>query len=102
MIYLCVSTVDAASAPGLARQLVEEQLAACVNILPSCRSIYRWDHEIHDESECVLLIKAAPRTLGGFEERFRQLHPYDCPELLMIPIEDGLKEYMTWVTEMTR
>lgn len=102
MVYLCISTIDAASAPQLARQLVEEGLAACVNIIPGARSIYRWEGKLCDETESVLFIKTAPRTLGGFEERFRDLHPYDCPELLVIPIEDGLKEYMSWVTEMTR
>lgn len=101
MIYLCISTVDSPAAPELARRLVEERLAACVNIVPGVRSIYRWQDKLCDELESVLLIKTSPRTLGGFEERFRELHPYECPELLMIPIEDGLKEYLSWVVHMT-
>lgn len=101
MIYLCISSVDTNAAPDLARRLVEERLAACVNIVPGVRSVYRWEGEIKDETECVLLIKTSPRSLGGFEDRFRELHPYDCPELLFIPIEEGMKEYMKWVDEMT-
>ncbi|MFQ5655341.1 MAG: divalent-cation tolerance protein CutA [Planctomycetota bacterium] len=101
MIYLCISTVGAADAPELARRLVEERLAACVNILPGARSIYRWQGRVCDEEEAVLLMKTSPRTVGGFEERFRELHPYDCPELLIVPIEEGLKEYLAWVDEMT-
>ncbi|MCA8960946.1 MAG: divalent-cation tolerance protein CutA [Planctomycetes bacterium] len=101
MIYFCVSTVRADDAADLARTLVEERLAACVNIVPGVRSFYRWKGEICDESEVVLLIKTAPVSMGGFEERFKELHPYDCPELLILPIEEGFKEYFYWVQEMT-
>ena len=101
MIYLCITTVGAAEAPTLARQLVEERLAACVNIIPAVRSIYRWEGQVRDEEEALLFIKTSPRTLGGFEERFRKMYPYECPELLIVPIEEGLKEYLHWVEEMT-
>ncbi len=101
MIYFCVSSVTEDAAPLLARRLVEERLAACVNIIPKVRSIYRYDGEIHDEAESILLFKSAPRTAGGFEERFRELHPYDCPELLMISVDEGLKSYFQWVASVT-
>ncbi len=102
MIYLCISTVQAKDASDLARRLVSEHLAACVNIVPRVRSIYRWEGELREEEESLLFMKTSPSTLGGFEERFRDLHPYDCPELIIIPIEEGLKEYLAWVEEMTR
>ena len=102
MIYLCISTIAAPDALELARRLVSERLAACVNIVPHVQSVYRWKGKICEDDEAVLLIKTSPSTLGGFEERFRELHPYDCPELLFIPIEEGLKEYLTWVEDMTR
>ncbi len=102
MIYFCVATVPAVAAAELARRLVEERLAACVNIIPKVRSIYRWEEEIRDDdSEAILFIKTAPRTAGGFEQRFRELHPYECPELLMFSVEEGLKEYFQWVESVT-
>ena len=101
MIYLCVTTVTADAAPDLARSLVEEQLAACVNIVPQVRSIYRWQGEVHDDAESLLLIKTSPKTLSAFESRLRELHPYDCPELLCLPIEKGMEQYMSWVEQMT-
>ncbi len=101
MIYLCISTIEPSAAPELAQRLVEERLAACVNILPGVRSVYRWQGEIRHAEECVLFIKISPGSMGTFEDRFKELHPYDCPELLMLPVEDGLKEYLRWVEEMT-
>lgn len=101
MIYFCVATAPEKDAPSLARRLVEERLAACVNILPGVRSVYRWEGEVREETEAVLLIKTAPRTAGGFEQRFRELHSYQCPELLMIPVEQGLEDYFHWVIAST-
>ncbi len=102
MIYLCISSVGVADAPVLAKRLVAEKLAACVNILPAVQSVYRWQGKICEDEECLLFIKTSPSTLGGFEKRFQELHPYECPELLFIPIEEGLKDYLSWVEEMTR
>lgn len=101
MIHLCISTVGSEDAPDLARKLVEERLAACVNIVAGARSIYRWKEKICDDEESILLIKTASQPLADFEQRFRELHPYDCPELLRLPIESGLEEYLSWVSEMT-
>ena len=101
MIYFCIATAPEDAAPELARRLVEERLAACVNILPKVRSIYRWEGKIEDSSESILFIKTAPRTAGGFEARFRELHPYDCPELLMLDVEEGLEDYFHWVEAET-
>ena len=101
MIYFCVATAPEALAPELARRLVEERLAACVSIIPGVRSVYRWEGEIEEATEVVLFIKTAPRTAGGFERRFRELHAYECPELLMIPVEQGLEEYLQWVVAST-
>jgi len=101
VIYFCVATAPEKDAPELARRLVEERLAACVSILPGVRSIFRFEGAVRDEAEAVLFIKTAPRTAGGFERRFRELHPYDCPELLMIPVEQGLEEYFQWVIAST-
>lgn len=101
MIYFCVATAPREGAAELARRLVEERLAACVNIVPGVRSIYHWEGEIKDEEESLLLIKTAPRTAGGFQERFREMHPYDCPELLMFEVDEGLEEYFQWVQKVS-
>lgn len=101
MIYLCITTIGQDQAPALARRMVEERLAACVNIVPGVRSIYRWEVKIHDEPEALLFIKTSSRTLGELEERLRALHPYEVPELLILPIEGGTREYLAWVEAMT-
>ncbi|MFN0059476.1 MAG: divalent-cation tolerance protein CutA [Planctomycetota bacterium] len=100
MIYLAITTISAEHAAAFARRLVEDGLAACVNIVPGVRSIYRWEGKLCDDAEVVLLIKTSPRTVGGFEERFLALHPYTTPELLLIPVEEGLKSYFEWVEEV--
>ncbi len=99
MIYFCVTTVGSDQAAELADRLVAEKLAACVNIVAGVQSIFPWEGKRQREEEALLLIKTSPKTLGGFEERFRELHPYDCPELLMIPVQEGLKAYFQWVEE---
>ena len=98
MIHFCVATAPPDEAPGLARSLVEEGLAACVNILPGARSIYRWEGKVHDDGEAVLLIKTA-QAIESFQVRFTELHSYDCPELLAFPVESGLPAYLQWVVD---
>jgi len=88
---------DAASAERLARILVEEGLAACVNILPPMRSIYRWKGKIEDASELLLVIKSAAARFPDIRDRLRALHPYELPEIIAVPIADGLPEYLAWL-----
>jgi periplasmic divalent cation tolerance protein len=88
---------DAASAERLARILVEEGLAACVNILPPMRSIYRWKGKIEDASELLLVIKSAAAHFPAIRDRLRALHPYELPEIIAVPIVDGLPAYLAWL-----
>lgn len=88
---------DAASAERLARILVEEGLAACVNILPPMRSIYRWKGKIEDASELLLVIKSAAARFPDIRDRLRALHPYELPEIIAVPIVDGLPAYLAWL-----
>jgi periplasmic divalent cation tolerance protein len=88
---------DAASAERLARILVEEGLAACVNILPPMRSIYRWKGKIEDASELLLVIKSAAARFPAIRDRLRALHPYELPEIIAVPIVDGLPAYLAWL-----
>ena len=88
---------DKACAERIARALVEEGLAACVNILPPMRSIYRWKGKIEDASEQLLVIKSAVAHFPAIRDRLRSLHPYELPEIIAVPIADGLPEYLAWL-----
>ena len=90
---------DAACAERIARALVEEGLAACVNILPPMRSIYRWKGKIEDVTEQLLVIKSALARFPALRDRLRALHPYELPEIIAVPIADGLPEYLAWLNK---
>jgi periplasmic divalent cation tolerance protein len=83
----------------LARALVEERLAACVNVVSGVRSIYRYEGQIHDDSEVLLIVKTRSDRAGLLESRVRALHPYDLPELIRIPLAGGSAAYLEWVRE---
>ena len=85
----------------LARTLVEERLAACVNILPAMRSIYAWKGAIENAEERQLLIKTNSDRVHDLETRIKALHPYDVPEFLVISVLDGSHGYLSWVADST-
>jgi periplasmic divalent cation tolerance protein len=84
-----------------ASQLVEERLAACVSVLPAMRSVYRWNDAIEKSDEHQLLIKTASHRLPELEARVKALHPYDTPELVVIPITHGSPTYLAWLSAST-
>jgi periplasmic divalent cation tolerance protein len=88
------SEVDA-----VARRLVSEQLAACVNVLPEMRSIYRWQGSVEEAAERQLLIKTTRSCLGALRARIHELHPYDVPEFLVLAVADGGDTYLNWIRE---
>ena len=88
---------DAETAARIARALVEERLAACVNLVPAVRSIYRWQGVVEDQTEVLLVIKTSAERVGPLAERLRALHPYEVPELLALPVAAGLGPYLDWV-----
>lgn len=92
---------DAASAQALAMLLIEQRLAACVNILAPCRSVYRWQGKIEDTTEVPLLIKTTAARYAALEAAIRVHHPYELPEILAVPVEFGLPEYLAWVAAET-
>jgi periplasmic divalent cation tolerance protein len=99
---IALSTLPAsAEPPALARMLVEERLAACVNILPAMISVYRWKDGIEQEPEHQLVMKTTRTRVPALWERLRQLHPYDVPEFVVIPIVDGNEAYLKWIGEST-
>jgi periplasmic divalent cation tolerance protein len=85
------------SARFVGETLVVEGLAACVNLLPKARSIYRWNGKIEHASEVVALFKTTRRRYPEFESRLRELHPYETPEVLALPASAALAEYARWV-----
>jgi periplasmic divalent cation tolerance protein len=93
---------DRAAAERLAGALIEKRVAACVNILAPCRSVYRWNGDIQREEEHPLLIKTAADRYPALEAAIRELHPYELPEIIAVPIERGLPGYLAWVEAETR
>lgn len=93
---------DAACADRLARTLVEERLAACVNAVPGIRSTYRWQGQIEQADEVLLMIKTSRDRLDALTARLQELHPYELPEVLAVEVCDGLDAYLAWLTEQTR
>jgi periplasmic divalent cation tolerance protein len=89
-------------AETLARTLIDEKLAACVNILAPMRSIYAWKGVTESADERQLLIKTTGERLRELEARLRELHPYDVPEFVVIPIAEGGADYLAWLIETTR
>ena len=89
-------------AEKLAAQLVEERLAACVNILPPMRSVYRWKNAIERADEHQLVIKTTRARITELESRLRKLHPYDVPEFVVLPIDSGSADYLSWLSDSTR
>ena len=88
---------DADVAGRIARTLVEEGLAACASILPAMRSIYRWKGQIEEAAEQLLVIKIQQARYPAVQDRIRALHPYELPEIIAVPIADGLPAYLTWL-----
>jgi periplasmic divalent cation tolerance protein len=89
-------------AETFASRLVEEKLAACVNVLPAMRSIYRWKNAIERSDERQLIVKTSSGRVAELEARIRTLHPYEVPEFLVIPITQGAATYLSWLIDATR
>ncbi|HEX5092137.1 MAG TPA: divalent-cation tolerance protein CutA [Burkholderiales bacterium] len=92
---------DRAVAEQLAESLIAKHLAACVNVLAPCRSVYRWKEEVQHDEEHPVLIKTTYERYPELEAEIRALHPYELPEIIAVPIERGLPGYLAWVAEET-
>jgi len=82
----------------MARALVEKRLAACVNVIPGIRSVYRWKDAIEDEEEVLLLIKSSRALMAELREEIERLHSYEVPEVIALSIVDGSERYLSWLT----
>lgn len=96
VLCTCGSESDALR---IANALVEDRLAACVNILPGLQSVYRWQNNIETAQEVLLLIKTTAGRFPALRERILDLHPYDTPEILTLPVADGSDKYLAWIRE---
>lgn len=101
LLVLCTCP-DHALAERLARSLVEARLAACVNVLPRLESIYRWQGQVETAEEWLLLIKARAADYPALERHIRDLHPYQVPEVIALPIVQGLAAYLAWIDDPER
>lgn len=93
---------DAAAAQTLARRLVEDGLVACANVLAPCTSIYRWQGRLEEATETPLLLKLAATAYPAVEAAIRAAHPYELPEIVAVPVEQGLPAYLAWVGANSR
>lgn len=96
-----ISCKDEDQARGIARKLVEERLAACVNLIPQIRSLYVWQGALQESSEVMLIAKTREALVRSLEEAVRASHTYECPEIVSMPVDQGFAPYLSWVREST-
>src|SRR5689334_20048332 len=102
VIIVLTNLPDREAARKLAHELVARRLAACVNVLAECTSVYRWKGKIENASEVPVLIKTRADRYGEVEAAIRELHPYELPEVVAVPVVRGLGEYLDWVAGESR
>jgi periplasmic divalent cation tolerance protein len=100
-LLVLTNVPDEATARALARHLVAQRLAACVNVLAPCRSVYRWEGALEDASEVPLLIKTTGARYAALETAIRERHPYELPEIVAVPLVRGLPGYLDWIAAET-
>lgn len=93
---------DRESAEKIAEHLVTHKLAACVNVLAPCTSIYHWQGKIEHAQEIPLIIKTTTRNYPAVEQAIQALHPYELPEIIHVPVTGGLPAYLTWLHQETK
>jgi periplasmic divalent cation tolerance protein len=101
VFVVLVTAPNIGAASGLARALVDERLAACVGILPSITSVFRWEGQTKTATENQLVIKTSAGRVEELVARVKALHPYDVPEILALPVAAGLPAYLQWVVAET-
>jgi len=100
-IVIYITAPDEDEAARIARALVEARLAACVNILRNVRSIYTWQGNIEDDSEVLMVVKTKRNLFDTLSAKVKELHSYDVPEIIALPVVEGSEEYLKWLREST-
>jgi periplasmic divalent cation tolerance protein len=101
-IVVIVTTGSEDEAGRIGQAVVEAGLAACANILPRIRSIYRWEGKVADETESLILLKSRPSLFDALEKEIKKLHSYSVPEVIALPIVKGSEKYLQWIQAETR
>ena len=101
VVTVFVTAPGRESALAMARQVVEESLAACVNVIPNVTSVFRWDEKVNVEEEVLLILKTSAVRVPALIARVVELHTYEVPEVLSLRVEDGFGPYLDWVGECT-
>ncbi len=99
VVYITVSNEE--EGVNIAKTLVEERLAGCINIVKDIRSIYSWQGKIEDEPELLLIVKSRRNLFKRLKDRVKELHSYTVPEIIAIPIIEGSEDYLKWLQEVT-
>ena len=100
-IIVFITAPNEKEAASISRTIVEERLVACVNIIPSVRSIYRWQGRVEDEQEVLMMVKTKKSLFERLQERVKELHSYEVPEIIGLPLVEGSKEYLDWLGQET-
>jgi periplasmic divalent cation tolerance protein len=101
-LILCLCTVpDGATGRRIAYHLVEAGIAACVNRIPGLVSVYRWEQAVQEDDEELLVVKTRADRLEDLANAIRQIHPYELPEVVAVPVSGGLEEYLDWIRVST-
>ena len=100
-LVIFVTAGSESEAEKIALELVQERLAACVSIVPKIKSIYTWEEKIEKEEEILLIIKTREALFKKVRDRVKYLHSYTVPEIIAVPVTNGLKEYLDWIEEVT-
>jgi periplasmic divalent cation tolerance protein len=102
ILLVLTNAPDRDTAMRIANALVTDQVAACVNVLGPCDSVYPWQGAVEQAQEIPLLIKTTGARYAALEAALRKLHPYELPEIIAVPVAHGLPGYLQWVAEVTR
>ncbi|MEP6877260.1 MAG: divalent-cation tolerance protein CutA [Nitrosospira sp.] len=100
-ILIITNLPDRASAMALAHRLIDARLAACVNVLADCTSVYRWEEKNETVNEVPVFIKTSAKHYAQLEQLIKSIHPYELPEIIAVPISNGLPAYLKWIIDET-
>ena len=98
-LYVTINSIE--DARRIAHTLVEEQLVACVNIIPRIESVYRWKGKIENQKECIIIAKTTDQNVKKSIRRIKEIHTYELPDIIVLPIIGGLKEYLNYIANET-